>query len=265
MRWLDTGGREGAVCISTSFKTSPPVLKLLHPFVRTTHARTGKRQQQNKKNKKKREQRQVGIGIGKPSSVGTDSVVMQAANNSQADNPSHILPSDLLEKCIGSQIWILMKGEKELVGTWRRLRSHAQTRHSTLDTHSRDALVRSLAGWDAQRSGCVREYGTDGRQGVRSEREWGDGGGGTARGDAVEREQHRGARARRKTLTGVFERFKVKKKRQRNDDASGRGSGGRRPLLIRRGCACRRGCAGRRLHGTSCSSSPRGGVSSPRR
>lgn len=39
--------------------------------------------------------------------------------NQQAaqDNPSHILPSDLLEKCIGSQIWILMKGEKELVGT----------------------------------------------------------------------------------------------------------------------------------------------------
>lgn len=88
----------------------------------------------------------MGIGIGKPSSVGTDSVVMQAANNSQADNPSHILPSDLLEKCIGSQIWILMKGEKELVGTWRRLRSHAQTRHSTLDTrHSLARRTRSFA------------------------------------------------------------------------------------------------------------------------
>ena len=46
---------------------------------------------------------------------------MQARNHQQnaqgADNPSHILPSDLLERCVGSQIWILMKGEKELVGT----------------------------------------------------------------------------------------------------------------------------------------------------
>lgn len=34
-------------------------------------------------------------------------------------NPSQILPSELLDKCIGSKIWILMKGEKELVGTLR--------------------------------------------------------------------------------------------------------------------------------------------------
>ena len=91
----------------------------------------------------------MGIGIGKPSSsVGTESqtaVVMQAANNnSQADNPSHILPSDLLEKCIGSQIWILMKGEKELVGTWPRLRSpRLDTRHSTL-TRATRSFVRRL-------------------------------------------------------------------------------------------------------------------------
>lgn len=37
----------------------------------------------------------------------------------QQPNPSQILPSELLDKCIGSKIWILMKGDKELVGTLR--------------------------------------------------------------------------------------------------------------------------------------------------
>ena len=117
----------------------------------------------------------MGIGIGKPSSsVGTESqtaVVMQAANNnSQADNPSHILPSDLLEKCIGSQIWILMKGEKELVGTWPRLRSpRLDTRHSTLDTHSRDALVRSQVGTLSGLDAYVNMVLTDVKEFDRSE------------------------------------------------------------------------------------------------
>jgi hypothetical protein len=32
-------------------------------------------------------------------------------------NLSQILPLELIDKCIGSRIWILMKGDKELVGT----------------------------------------------------------------------------------------------------------------------------------------------------
>ena len=36
---------------------------------------------------------------------------------SAVNNPSHILPSELLDRCIGSKIWILMKGDKEIVGT----------------------------------------------------------------------------------------------------------------------------------------------------
>jgi hypothetical protein len=32
---------------------------------------------------------------------------------------SHSLVSELIDKCIGSQIWIIMKGDKELVGTLR--------------------------------------------------------------------------------------------------------------------------------------------------
>lgn len=30
-----------------------------------------------------------------------------------------MLPLELVDKCIGSRIWIIMRGEKELVGTLR--------------------------------------------------------------------------------------------------------------------------------------------------
>jgi U6 snRNA-associated Sm-like protein LSm5 len=34
-------------------------------------------------------------------------------------NPSLLLPSELVERCVGSPLWVLMKGEKEMVGTLR--------------------------------------------------------------------------------------------------------------------------------------------------
>ncbi|MCO5581997.1 hypothetical protein L7F22_035887 [Adiantum nelumboides] len=36
-----------------------------------------------------------------------------------SQNPSHLLPSELIDRCIGSKIWVIMKGDKELVGTLR--------------------------------------------------------------------------------------------------------------------------------------------------
>ncbi|GAB4841313.1 hypothetical protein Ancab_022039 [Ancistrocladus abbreviatus] len=36
-----------------------------------------------------------------------------------ASNPSQLLPSELIDRCIGSKIWVIMKGDKELVGTLR--------------------------------------------------------------------------------------------------------------------------------------------------
>eukprot|EP00958_Prasinococcus_capsulatus_P008928 scaffold879_cov410-Prasinococcus_capsulatus_cf.AAC.13 len=36
-----------------------------------------------------------------------------------ASNPSKLLPSELIDRCIGSRIWVIMKGEKEIVGTLR--------------------------------------------------------------------------------------------------------------------------------------------------
>jgi U6 snRNA-associated Sm-like protein LSm5 len=34
-------------------------------------------------------------------------------------NPSHLMPSELIDRCIGSRIWVIMKGDKEIVGTLR--------------------------------------------------------------------------------------------------------------------------------------------------
>lgn len=34
-------------------------------------------------------------------------------------NPSHLMPSELIDKCINSKIWVIMKGDKELQGTLR--------------------------------------------------------------------------------------------------------------------------------------------------
>eukprot|EP00897_Mesotaenium_endlicherianum_P007838 jgi/Mesen1/7082/ME000369S06409 len=36
-----------------------------------------------------------------------------------AHNPSHLLPTELIDRCVGSKIWVIMKGDKELVGTLR--------------------------------------------------------------------------------------------------------------------------------------------------
>ena len=34
-------------------------------------------------------------------------------------NPSHVMPSELIDKCINSKIWVIMKGDKELVRALR--------------------------------------------------------------------------------------------------------------------------------------------------
>ena len=36
-----------------------------------------------------------------------------------ATNPSQLLPSELVDRCGGSRIWIIMKSDKEMVGTLR--------------------------------------------------------------------------------------------------------------------------------------------------
>lgn len=35
------------------------------------------------------------------------------------NNPSVLLPSELVERCVGSPLWVLMKGEKEMTGVLR--------------------------------------------------------------------------------------------------------------------------------------------------
>ena len=36
-----------------------------------------------------------------------------------AKNTSQLLPSELIDRCIGSKVWVIMKGDKEIVGTLR--------------------------------------------------------------------------------------------------------------------------------------------------
>ncbi|TKR60894.1 hypothetical protein L596_028076 [Steinernema carpocapsae] len=36
---------------------------------------------------------------------------------STQSNPSTLLPLELVDKCIGSRIWVIMKSDKEIVGT----------------------------------------------------------------------------------------------------------------------------------------------------
>ncbi len=38
-------------------------------------------------------------------------------NAPAAPNPSHLLPSELMDRCIGSKLWVILKSERELVGT----------------------------------------------------------------------------------------------------------------------------------------------------
>jgi U6 snRNA-associated Sm-like protein LSm5 len=44
---------------------------------------------------------------------------MIAPKRGPGANPSHLLPSELIDRCIGSRIWVIMKGDKEIVGTLR--------------------------------------------------------------------------------------------------------------------------------------------------
>lgn len=44
---------------------------------------------------------------------------MALPSRAGTSNPSALLPSELVERCVGSPLWVLMKGEKEMTGTLR--------------------------------------------------------------------------------------------------------------------------------------------------
>ena len=47
----------------------------------------------------------------------TTSAAVAASQNAQIVNPSQLLPLELVDKCIGSRIHIIMRNDKEIVGT----------------------------------------------------------------------------------------------------------------------------------------------------
>lgn len=58
-------------------------------------------------------QEKTGIILRSPQQEGVKMSVADAAAGSQ------VLPLELVDKCIGSRIWVIMRGDKELVGTLR--------------------------------------------------------------------------------------------------------------------------------------------------
>lgn len=44
---------------------------------------------------------------------------MIAPKQNAGQNASHLLPAELIDRCIGSKVWVIMNGDKELVGTLR--------------------------------------------------------------------------------------------------------------------------------------------------
>merc|ERR1712226_299904 len=48
----------------------------------------------------------------------TDNMASATASATAASNPSLLLPFELIDKCIGSKIHIIMKTEREIVGTF---------------------------------------------------------------------------------------------------------------------------------------------------
>ena len=53
-----------------------------------------------------------------PAAVAPSQQAPHGANSGdERPNLSAVLPLELVDKCIGSPIWVLMKGDKELTGT----------------------------------------------------------------------------------------------------------------------------------------------------
>jgi hypothetical protein len=52
-------------------------------------------------------------------------VMIAPKKSNYQGNNSQILPSELIDRCIGSRIWVIMRGDKEIVGTLRWAAPHA--------------------------------------------------------------------------------------------------------------------------------------------
>ena len=47
--------------------------------------------------------------------------MLAAKKGTFQNNPSQILPSELIDRCIGSKVWVVMRGDKEIEGTLRQV------------------------------------------------------------------------------------------------------------------------------------------------
>lgn len=59
------------------------------------------------------------LATSTPGPIATSPVGGGSGNAAAAGTTPEILPLELVDKCIGSKIWIIMRGERELVGVLR--------------------------------------------------------------------------------------------------------------------------------------------------
>ena len=50
---------------------------------------------------------------------GSSAAASSAVDAQAAAAPSRLLPLELIDKCVGSRLWVVMKNEREFVGTLR--------------------------------------------------------------------------------------------------------------------------------------------------
>jgi U6 snRNA-associated Sm-like protein LSm5 len=64
---------------------------------------------------------------------------------SLGNNPSQILPSELIDRCIGSKVWVVMRGDKELEGTLRCEAPEGSSGTQRRRRHASSALLEALS------------------------------------------------------------------------------------------------------------------------
>lgn len=98
-------------CFAAQLDHARPALSCdTHRVFQTTHAATGSTT--------------TAIAVSPGTCCLTAAKRQQAAmiapkKQSFQNNPSQILPSELIDRCIGSKVWVVMRGDKELEGTLR--------------------------------------------------------------------------------------------------------------------------------------------------
>lgn len=83
------------------------------------------------------------------------SSVIASVGSAVAESPARLLPLELIDKCVGSRLWVVMKNEREYVGTLRGFvsllvrvlaRARLSSSHTRVPFHAQHLYEITLAG-----------------------------------------------------------------------------------------------------------------------